>query len=120
MGTNQSRVNRDRTVPQRLNRAVTLQYMLKCVRSQTSMASLICRRRRKFRVALVKVRDLQSIVKLFKLVCNPQFRSDAVLRDIMVDKVAKHNSLLDCTEVEKILHENGELALAIAKRMRLK
>lgn len=76
--------------------------------------------RRKFRVALVKICDVQGIVKLFKLVCNPQFRSDAVLRDIMVDKVAKHNSLLDNTEVEEILHKDGELALAIAKRMRSK
>ncbi|CAO1606372.1 MAG: hypothetical protein LQ349_000617 [Xanthoria aureola] len=73
--------------------------------------------RRKFRVGLVKIRDLQGIVKLFKLVCNPQFRSDAVLRDIMVDKVVKHNSLLDYAEVEEILHDDGELGLAIAKRM---
>ena len=76
--------------------------------------------RHKFRVALDKIRDLQDIVKLFKFVCNPQFRSDAVLRDIMMNKVAKHNSLLDYTEVEEILHEDGELALTIAKHMRLK
>ena len=44
--------------------------------------------RRKFRVALNKIHDNKGIVKVFKLVCDPDFRSDVVLRDIMVGKIA--------------------------------
>lgn len=73
---------------------------------------------RKFRVALNKVHDKQGIVKVFKLVCDPDFRSDVELRDIMVGKIAAYNKLLDEPDVEEILCKDGKLGLTIAKRMR--
>ena len=76
--------------------------------------------RRKFRVALNKIHDNQGIVKVFKLVCDPDFRSDVVLRDIMVDKIATGNKLLDEPDVEEILHKDAHLTLTIAKCMRSK
>lgn len=74
--------------------------------------------RHKFRAALNRLRDVQRIVELFNLVCNPELQNDAVLRDMMVDKVVRHKELLDNPKVEAILHEDGELTLAIAKRLR--
>ena len=76
--------------------------------------------RRKFRFALDKIHDIQGIIKVFILVCNPDFRNDVVLRDIMVGKIATNNYLLDEPDVEEILNKDRQLALEIARRMRLK
>ncbi len=76
--------------------------------------------RRKFRFALDNIHDIHGIIKVFKLVCNPDFRSDVVLRDIMVGKIATNNNLLDERNVEEILYKDGQLTLTIAKHMRLK
>lgn len=76
--------------------------------------------RRKFRFALDNIHDIQGIIEVFKLVCNPDFRSDVVLCDIMVGKIATNNNLLDEPDVEEILNKDGQLALTIARRMRLK
>ena len=76
--------------------------------------------RRKFRVALDKIHNIEGIVNVFKLVCDPSFQSDVVLRDIMVGKIATDNNLLDEPDVEEILHKDGQLALTIAKHMRWK
>ena len=74
--------------------------------------------RRKFGFALDKINDIQSIVEVFKLVCHPGSRSDVVLRDLVVDKIATNNNLLDEPDIAEILQEDGLLALTIAKRMR--
>ena len=76
--------------------------------------------RRKFRFALDNIYDSKGIIEVFKLVCNPDFRSDVVLRNIMVGKIATNNNLLDEPDVEEILNKDGQLALTIARRMRLK
>lgn len=76
--------------------------------------------RRKFRVALDKIYDNQAIVEVFKLVCNRDFRSDEVLRECMVDKIATDTDLLDEPQIAEILQEDGQLGLTIMKRMRLK
>lgn len=76
--------------------------------------------RRKFRFALDNIHDIQGITEVFKLVCNPAFRSDVVLCGIMVGKIATNNNLLDEPDVEEILNKDGQLALTIARRMRLK
>jgi hypothetical protein len=76
--------------------------------------------RRKFRVALDKIHNIEGIVNIFKLVCDPSFQSDVVLRDIMVGKITTDNNLLDEPDVEEILHKDGQLALTIAKHMRWK
>ncbi|KAL8822347.1 MAG: hypothetical protein Q9191_006917 [Dirinaria sp. TL-2023a] len=76
--------------------------------------------RRKFRIALDKIYDSPGIVEVFKLVCNPDFRSDEVLRECMVDKIATDTNLLDVPDIAEILQEDGQLALAIMKCMRLK
>lgn len=73
---------------------------------------------RKFRAAFSKIQDHRAIVPIFKLVCDPSSRSDAVLRDIMVDKIAINDDLLDNQEIEEVLRIDGELSLAIAKKMR--
>ncbi|KAG8531638.1 uncharacterized protein KY384_003269 [Bacidia gigantensis] len=62
------------------------------------------------------IADFYGVPDLQKVAAH--FRSDAVLRDIMVDKIATDNNLLDEQEVEEILQKDGELALAIAKHMR--
>ena len=76
--------------------------------------------RRKFSCALDKINDIQGIVEVFKLVCHPGFQSDVVLCDLMVDKIATNTNLLDEPDIAEILQEDGQLALAIAKRMRSK
>ena len=76
--------------------------------------------RRKFKLALDKLHDIDGIIEVFKFVCNPDFRSDIVLCDIMVDKIATNNHLLDERDVEDILKKDGQLALNIARLMRLK
>lgn len=55
-----------------------------------------------------------------KLVCDPELRSDVVLRDIMVGKIATDNKLLDEPGVEEILHKDTHLTLTIARCIRLK
>lgn len=71
--------------------------------------------RRKLRVALVNLGDVHGIVEVFKLVYNRHFRSDEVLRDVMVNKIANKNNVLDEIEVTDILHRDRELPVVIAK-----
>lgn len=74
--------------------------------------------RHKFRVAFNKIHDNQGIVEVFKLVCDPDSQNDMVLRDIMVDKIARNTKLLDEPDIEEILHKDAHLTLTIARCMR--
>lgn len=74
--------------------------------------------RHKFEIALERLRNVQHLVELLELVCDPEFQCDIELRDMMVDKIVAHGTLLDNPEIEAILLNNPELALLIAKRLR--
>ena len=97
---------------------VTIHVQMYAIANYYDIFELQKMTRRKFKIAFVKIRDFQDIVKFFKFVCNSQFRNDAIFRDIMMNKIAKHNNLLNYAKIKEILHENEKLNLTITKRMR--